>query len=618
MTGLWNLATEPRHPGRVVEGETLHEMFWNAVGLRSERVWLREKKLGIWRSWTWQQAAQAVRETAMGLAAIGLEPGDTASILSNTVVEWVVSDIAILSAGGVSNGIYPTDAASQVQYLCADSGTSVLFVEDDEQLDKALEVRDSLPRLRRIVVFDMEGLHRLDDPMVISLERLRELGAAHDRANPGLFEARLKSRRPEDLASLVYTSGTTGRPKGAMHSHAGLVYVVRGYSDVFDQNERDERMAFLPLCHIVERVGGEYVGVYTGSVLNFVENPDTVPENVREIAPTLFTAVPRVWEKFYSGVMVAVSEASRVQQLAYGWAIGVGQRVADAVLEGRPVPTPLKLQFHLARWLALNNVRKMIGIHRARLLLTGAAPISPDLIRWYLALGVPMVEGWGQTECAGGATFTPPSKLRPGSIGTAAPFNEVKIDPATGELLVRGPNVFMGYLNQPEKTAETVDAQGWLHTGDVGTVDAEGFFRITDRMKDIIITAGGKNITPSEWENELKFSPYITDAVVIGDKRAYLTALIMIDQENVEKYAQDHDVPFSNYASLTRAPEVRALIQNEIDRVNKKFARVEQVKKFHLLEDQLTAEDEELTPTMKLKRSLVQKKYAPQIDAMYA
>jgi long-chain acyl-CoA synthetase len=619
MSGLWSLAVEPRPPvGLLVEGDTLQQMFWNAAARRADKVWLREKHLGVWRSRTWAEVAMAVREVSMGLASLGFEPGDTASILSNTVVDWVVTDLGILSAGGVSNGIYPTDAASQAQYLCADSGTSILFVEDEEQLDKALEVRDSLPRLRKIVVFDMEGLHGLADEQVIGLAQLRELGAAHDRAHPGLFDARLTSRGPEDLAILVYTSGTTGRPKGAMHKHAGLLNVVHGYSLVFDQNEADERMAFLPLCHIVERVGGEYVAIYTGSVLNFVENPDTVPENVREIAPTLFTAVPRVWEKFYSAVMVALSESGKLQQAAYAWAIGVGGRVADLVLAGRPVPALLKAQFRVARWLAIDNVRKLIGIHRARLLLTGAAPIAPDLIRWYLALGVPMVEGWGQTECAGAATLTSPARLRPGSIGAAAPFNEVKLDPTTGELLVRGRNVFMGYLNQPEKTAETVDADGWLHTGDVGTVDADGFFRITDRMKDIIITAGGKNITPSEWENELKFSPYITDAVVIGDKRAYLTALIMIDQDNVEKYAQDHDIPFSNYASLTRTTEVRALIQAEIDRVNKKFARVEQVKKFHLLEDQLSAEDEELTPTMKLKRSLVQKKYAPQIDAMYA
>jgi long-chain acyl-CoA synthetase len=615
--GLWDVR-EPRPPaGVLVPGETLHQMFWHAVGQRGDRIWLREKELGIWRGWTWRQVGEAVRETAMGLASLGFEPGHTASILSNTVVEWVIADLAILSAGGVSNGIYPTDAPAQVHYLCQDSGTSVLFVENEEQLDKALEVRDELPGVKAIVVFDMEGLHRFEDPMVMSLEALRERGRAHDRGHPGLFDARLASRKPGDLAILVYTSGTTGKPKGAMHSHQGLVYVVRGYSDLFDQDEDDERMAFLPLCHIVERVGGEYVGMYTGSVLNFVENPDTVPENVREIAPTIFTAVPRVWEKFYSAVTIALSESSRLQQAAYAWGIGVGRRIADLVLAGRPVPASLRLQFTVARWIALDNVRKLIGIHRARVLLTGAAPIAPDLIRWYLSLGVPMAEGWGQTESGGASTVVPITRLRPGSIGTASPFNEVRIDHDTGELLIRGPNVFMGYLNQPEKTAETIDADGWLHTGDVGSVDEEGFFRITDRMKDIIITAGGKNITPSELENELKFSPYVTDAVVIGDQRAYLTALIMIDQENVEKYAQDHDVPFSNYASLTRAPEVQALIQGEIDKVNARFARVEQIKAFRLIETQLTAEDEELTPTMKLKRRFVQQKYAPLIESMY-
>jgi long-chain acyl-CoA synthetase len=306
-----------------------------------------------------------------------------------------------------------------------------------------------------------------------------------------------------------------------------------------------------------------------------------------------------------------------MQQLAYAWAIAVGQQVADRVLAGQPVPGLLKAKFMLARWASLNNVRKLIGIHRARSLITGAAPISPDLIRWYLALGVPMFEVWGMTETAGLSTSMQGTRIKPGSIGKAAFFNEVRIDPATGEILVRGPNVFAGYLNMPEKTAETIDKDGWLHTGDVGTVDDDGYFRITDRMKDIIITAGGKNVTPSEWENELKFSPYVTDAVVIGDKRAFLTALVMIDQENVERFAQERDIPFSNYTSLTRSPEVRALIQGEIDKVNKKFARVEQIKKFHLLENQLTAEDEELTPTMKLKRKLVQTKYAPQIDAMY-
>ena len=617
MSNLWDLSQIKPETRVVLDGDTIPAMFWNGVAKRGDQVWMRQKQLGIWRSWSWKQTGDAVREVAGGLMALGFQPGDTASILSNTVIEWVLADVAVLSCGGVSNGIYPTDAASQAHYLCEDSRTSILFVEDDEQLDKALEVRPQLPGLRRIVVFDMEGLRDLRDPGVISLEHLRAMGREYNAAHAEELMQRVNACRPQDLAILVYTSGTTGKPKGAMHSHKGLVYTVRGYNTLVAQDERDERMCFLPLCHIAERLGGEYHALYTGAILNFVEHPETVPENVREISPTVFTAVPRVWEKFYSGVMIALKEASPLQQAAYGWGIGVGTQIADKVLAGQPVDGFLKFKFTLARWLALNNVRKMIGIHRSRFLVTGAAPISPELVKWYLALGVPMLEVWGMTESCGAATGVPATRIKPGSIGPAASYNEVKLDPQTGEIMVRGDNVFMGYLNQPEKTAETIDPDGWLHTGDVGLVDSDGFFRITDRMKDIIITAGGKNITPSELENELKFSPYITDAVVIGDKRPYLTVIVMIDQENVEKYAQDNDVPFSNYASLTRSPQVQELIQVEIDRVNRKFARVEQIKKFFLLDTQLSAEDEELTPTMKLKRKLVQTKYAPQIEAMY-
>ena len=617
MNQLWDLSHIQPETRVVLEGDTIPALFWNAVQQRGPDVWMRQKDLGIWRSWTWQRTGEAVREIAGGLMSLGFAAHDTASILSNTVIEWVLADIAVLSCGGVANGIYPTDAPAQVHYLCEDSGTSVLFVEDEEQLDKALEVRPQLPRLKKIVVFDMEGLRELDDPGVISLDKLRELGREYNAQHEDELMQRVQRVRPEDLAILVYTSGTTGKPKGAMHSHAGLVYTVRGYNTLIARDAQDECMCFLPLCHIAERMGGEYFSLYTGAKLNFVENPETVPENVREIAPTVFTAVPRVWEKFYSGVMIGLKEASKLQQAVYAWAIGVGTRIADKVLAGEPVPGSLKAKYRIAYWLALSNVRKMIGIDRARFLVTGAAPISPELVKWYLALGVPMLEVWGMTETCGAATGIPADHIKPGSIGPAAQYNQVRIDPATGEIQVKGPNVFMGYLNQPEKTRETFTEDGWLRTGDVGAVDGEGFFRITDRMKDIIITAGGKNVTPSEWENELKFSPYITDAVVIGDKRPYLTVIIMIDQENVEKYAQDNDVPFSNYASLTRAPEVQALIQGEIDRVNAKFARVEQVKKFFLLDTQLTAEDEELTPTMKLKRKLVQTKYAPQIEAMY-
>jgi long-chain acyl-CoA synthetase len=524
--------------------------------------------------------------------------------------------MAILGAGGVSNGIYPTDAPEQVEYLCSDSGTVVVFVEDDEQLDKVLEVRARLPKLRHIIVFDMDGLRDFSDAEVISLDDLRALGRRHDAAHPGQWGRRVALRKAADLAMLIYTSGTTGRPKGAMLSHANLVASARSCQESFHQTSDDERMCFLPLCHVAERIIGVYAAFLTGTRLNFVENPETVPENVREIAPTVFGAVPRIWEKFYSVVTIRVREADRLQQLAYRLAIGIGYRVARLREQQRPVPAYLSVAFWVARVSVLDNIRRMIGAHRARVLITGAAPTSPDLIRWYGALGLEMVEVWGQTESGGITTANPIGRTRPGSIGMPLSRTQVRLSPE-GELLVRGPSVFMGYLNQPEKTAETLRG-GWLHTGDVGRVDADGFFYIIDRMKDIIITAGGKNITPSEIENQLKFSPYITDAVVVGDARAYLTALIMIDHENVEEFAQDRSIPFSNYASLCRRPEILALIEAEIARVNATFARVEHVRKFRLIEQKLTIEDEELTPTMKLKRRLVNEKYRDLIEEMYA
>jgi long-chain acyl-CoA synthetase len=601
---------------RAIEHGTVARMFWHGVKTRGPQVILRQKDLGIWRAVTWDQLGRAAREVGMGLVALGLQPGEVASIQSNTNREWVYADLGILGAGGVSNGIYPTDAAAQAEYLLADSASVLVFVEDEEQLDKVLEVRERLPRLRKIIVFDMEGLRDFDDAQVMSLEALRALGADYDEKHADVWDKRLAARKAGDLAILVYTSGTTGKPKGAMISHQNILATLDGYQDAFPQGPDDERMAFLPLCHIAERLGGQYHSLHAGAVLNFVENPETVPENVREIAPTIFTAVPRVWEKFYSAVLIRLKESGRLQQWAYGIAIGIGYKVA-ALKEGRkPVPAGLAFAFWLARVLVLNNVRKVIGVHRTKVCITGAAPISPDLVRWYMALGVEMYEVWGQTESCGAITANPAGKVKPGSIGPQMAHAQVKLSPEN-ELLARGPGVFMGYLNQPEKTAETLK-DGWLYTGDVGKVDEEGFFYITDRMKDIIITAGGKNITPSEFENQLKFSPYITDAVVIGDKRPYLVALVMVDHENVEKFAQDHAIPFTNYASLCRRPEIVGLIQGEVDTVNKLFARVEQVKKFRLLETKLTAEDEELTPTMKLKRKLVNEKYKGLIESMYA
>jgi len=605
----------------VVPGETMPQMFWNAVAKRGDLTLFRQKKFGLWQSLSWNDVGDIVREVGMGLLELGFEVGETASILGNTRQEWLFSDLAVLSCGGISSGIYPTDAASQVEYLMSDSNSVLIFVEDDEQLDKVLEVRERLPLLRRIVVWDMEGLRELHDDQVLSLDDLRELGRERferigKEAAAAEWQARISARKPEDLAILIYTSGTTGKPKGAMLSHSNILQSVRSFNRATAQNEDDERMCFLPLCHVAERSSGAYFSLYTGTKLNFVENPETIPENVREIAPTVFGAVPRVWEKFYSGVSIALKESNAFEQWAYRTAIGIGLEKVRRYEKGEAIGAGLEFAHWLARLLVLDNVRKLIGIHRSRMLITGAAPISPDLVRWYMALGVPMLEVWGMTETGSVSIGTPIDRIKPGSIGIANVPNEVRLSDE-GEILVRGPTVFMGYLNQPEKTAETIDAEGWLHTGDVGTVDGEGFYRISDRLKDIIITAGGKNITPSELENQIKFSPYVTDAVVIGDKRPYLVCLIMIDQENVEKFAQDHDVPFSNYVSLTRSAEVQKLIGSEIERVNQQFARVEQIKKFRLIEKKLGAEDEELTPTMKLKRKLVSQKYAELIESMY-
>ena len=354
-------------------GDTIPAIFWNAARARGDQVWMRQKEFGIWRSWSWRQTADAVSEIAGGLMAIGFAPGECASILANTVVEWVLADLAVLSCGGVANGIYPTDAASQVHYLCEDSRTAVLFVEDDEQLDKALEVRGRLPLLRKIVVFDMEGLRELDDPGVMSLDALRALGREY---LPEPSAANSSSVSPPAVPK-TWRSWSTPRappasPRARCTAIAGLVYTTRGYNTLVAQDERDERMCFLPLCHIAERMGGEYFAMYTGSILNFVENPETVPENVREIAPTVFTAVPRVWEKFYSGVMIALKEASGCSRRPMAGASASASAIADRVLAGQPVRRlRCSFKFRLARWLALDNVRKLIGIHRARFLVTG-------------------------------------------------------------------------------------------------------------------------------------------------------------------------------------------------------------------------------------------------------
>jgi long-chain acyl-CoA synthetase len=595
-------------------GNTLSTMFWRCVQERGDAIAMREKDYGIWQGISWREFGERAKHIGLGLISLGLEPGDKVCVLSQNNPEWLYTDMGVIGAAGVCSGIYPTDAPQQVAYIVNNCDAKFIFVEDEEQLDKVLEMRDEMPSLVRAVVYDLEGLRDFDDDLVISLDDLFEIGAAYEADHESLWDERLRLPKPEDLAILVYTSGTTGPPKGAMISHHNLVYQAENTIDLLPSEARDERLSFLPLCHIAER-GAAYLAIYAGVITNFVESVETVPENLREVQPHNMLAVPRVWEKFYSATTIAIGDATPLQQWAYKRAIEVGYRIAELKLEGRPIPTGLRLMGWLGYQLALKNVRRAIGIDRCRWLGTGAAPISPDLIKWYLALGLTMIEAYGQTESAGIATVMPPDAIKLGTIGRAVPHAEVAISPE-GEILIHGDVVFMGYYRNPEKTAETI-RDGWLHTGDVGAIDNEGYVKITDRMKDIIITAGGKNITPSEIENQLKFSPYISDAVVIGDGRKFLTCLVMIDHENVAKFAQDHAVPFTNFASLTRAAEVVDLIHDEVEKVNKQFARVETIKYFRLIDRELDPEDEELTPTLKLKRAFVNKKYGNLIEDMY-
>ena len=599
-----------------IEGcDTIVKLFRHRVARLGDKVAMREKNLGIWEAFTWAEYGRRAREIGMGLLSLGLRRGDVCSVLSENNKEWLFTDMGILCAGGVTSGVYTTDSPSQLRYLLDDSRSRFLFVEDEEQLDKYLAVRDETPTLEKVIVYDPKGLHEFRDAAVCTIDELCALGRRFDRAHPGLWDRSIDASRPGDLMVLIYTSGTTGPPKGAMISHLNAMYQIEVFARVLPVDERDEQLSFLPLCHILERLVTILLPLRSCSTVNFVEGTDTVPENVRELSPTLFVAVPRIWEKFYSAVTLQARDATALGRWAYRRAVAVGDRVAEHRIHGRPLPLLLRLGYWVASKLVLDNVKRMLGFDRLRWAATGAAPISPELIRWYYALGIDMYEAFGQTESSGLATANSPGALKLGSIGRAVPGCEVRL--AEGkEIVIRGPNVFLGYLNQPERTAETV-IDGWLHTGDVGEVDGDGFLRITDRMKDIIITAGGKNISPSEIENALKFSPYVTDAVVIGDRRPYLTCLVMIDQENVEKFAQDNDIPYTDFASLCRQEEVVELIWGEAEKVNRDFARVEQIKKIRLIDRLLTPEDDELTPTMKLKRKFVNEKYKELIDAMY-
>jgi long-chain acyl-CoA synthetase len=597
--------------------DTIPKLFLRNRDLLSDRVALREKDLGIWQRDTWNEYWNHVCHFALGLKRLGLEKEDKVSILGDNCREWLYADLAAQGSSAVTVGIYPTDVASQVKYILEDSESKFVVAKDQEQVDKVLEVKQALPLLKKIVVIDMKGLRRYKDPLIISFKAVEELGESLHAEDPHLFEEMVKNTGPEDVGIIVYTSGTTGKPKGAMISQKNMISMIQGLSRVLDFHKSDSFVSALPLCHIAERMFSLIFPMWAGCTVNFAESVATLQEDLREISPTSFLNVPRIWEKMHSNILIRMQDAVFFKRWIFKAMMPIGGRVAQYRLNFQEVPLHWKMLHSLAYLLLFRSLKNQLGLLEARIFVSGAAPLSPDIMRFYHSIGIPVRECYGMTEMSGISTMPHHGEIKiGGAVGKPIPGVEIKLA-EDGEILQRGDSVFVGYYRNPDATREAV-IDGWLHTGDVGELDEDGNLKLTDRKKDIIITAGGKNIAPSEMENKLKFSPFIKEAIVIGDARKYLTCLIQIELENVENWAQSNKIAYTTYKSLATHPDVYRLIQKEVDDANSYFARVETIKKFIILDKELDPDDEELTATMKVRRSMIEKKFKDIIEKMYA
>jgi long-chain acyl-CoA synthetase len=598
-----------------MEIDTLPKALLRIAARDPERVAMRRKSFGIWHDITWAQYIEKVKHVSLGLYALGVRRGDHISIIGENKPEWLYSAIGVMSVGATFVGIYTTNPAAECEYVVVHSNSVMYVCEDEEQFDKALVFRKKTPHLKKIIVWDMEGLKHFHDPMLMSFDELLDLGKRTDQENPGLFDGLVARGKADDIASIIYTSGTTGPPKGAMLTHEGYLWIGKQASLVTKTSATDETISFLPLNHVYEQIFDLMIHLTVGHVVNFTENTDTVMNDLKEVSPTVFHAVPRIWEKTYSAIVIKMDDATWFKKTIYNIAQRIGAHYNSTKLARKPIPLFLQLGYWIAYFTVFRKVKERLGFDRVRLGFSGAAPISHDILKYFQSIGIPIREGYGMTETTGITHMSDEESFKLGTVGKALPGTEVKIA-EDGEILVRHQGIFKGYYNDEKNTREAL-IDGWLHTGDVGEIDEEGYLKITDRKKDLIITAGGKNIAPQYIENMLKFSPYINDAVVIGDGRNYIVAIIVIDEENVTKYAQDNKLQFTTFASLTKTEEVISLIQQEIDKVNRQLARVENIRKFRILDKKLYTEDGEVTPTMKVKRKFINEHYAGLIESMY-
>lgn len=596
---------------------TLPQQLRHWARTRGGAVALRQKDFGLWEPVSWTEYERAARHFGLGLTALGLRAGGHCAVISENRKEWVFAQLGCGLVGAVTVGVYPTSPAAEVQYLLQAADASVVLCEDQEQLDKVLEVRAQLPLLGRLVVVDPRGLRHYQVPGLSSFDEVCALGAEHERAHPRLVDERLAAQRDDDTALMIFTSGSTGRPKAAMLSYGNIAAMARGADAIYRCTPEDSTVSYLPLCHVAEQIYTVYLPLRAGAVVNFAESLRTVQADLREIAPTLFLGVPRIWEKLHASIEIKSREAGGLRRALVQRALAATGPFAELPRERWNLAQ--RLTHALWWWLVLRALTNFIGLRRCRMALSGAAPIAPEMLRFFRALGVPIREGYGMTETAGVATVQRSAASPVGTVGSAIPGVEIALAD-DGELLVRGPTVFKGYYRNEAATREAIDDQGWLHTGDVAVrvPGPEGDeFRIVDRKKDIMITAGGKNITPSEIENALKFSAYIKEAIVIADRRPFVAALLQIDHDTVATWAQEQGLAYTHFRSLAEHPQVADLIQAEVDRVNARMPQVQQVRRFHLLTKELDHDDGEVTATMKIKRRSIAEKYADAIEALY-
>jgi long-chain acyl-CoA synthetase len=595
---------------------------------------MREKDFGIWQEVTWAQYWDIVQTVAHALLALGIEPGDRVAVHSENRREWLYTDVATMAVRAMTVGLYPTNPRAEVGYLLSHSGARVLVAEDQEQVDKALAVIDDCPGLERIVYIEPRGIRfHYDHPKLLSWDDFLTLGSQHRAEHPDEVAERMAAATPDDIATLIYTSGTTGPPKGAMLSVSNVEFAIDtlvnggGFTSP-PPGPRDLLLSYLPLCHVAERIFSTWFNAAAGVQVNFAESIATVPANLAEVQPTILFGVPRIWEKMLATVQIRLASASRVKRTGARFWLRVADWVGSRlVTRGGRHSAATRVAYAIGWLFFYRALRERIGVRKVRYASSGAAPIAPDVLKFFMGIGVPMHEVYGMTENTAVATANRPGRVMLGTVGEPHPGVELKIDPETGEILTRHPGVFVGYFRDPEATARAKEPDGWLHTGDIGEwVPGPGagpdgttgtHVKITDRAKDIIITAGGKNIAPSEIENALKASPYIKEAVVIGDRRPFLTALIGIELDTVGEWAQRRGLAYTTYRDLSEKPEVLALVQSILDDVNSRFASAEQVKKFRMLPKELDHEDGELTATQKVKRAAITKLFAHTVNSMY-